>query len=170
MQNVATVCATTTIHIKSLAQTTQLAEKMMNACKPPCVIYLQGQLGAGKTTFVRGLLTAMGLTGRVKSPTFTLVEPYHLHDIDVYHFDLYRLTEACELHQIGIDDYITQTSICLIEWPQKGGDYLPMPDLVCEIVQHQTDEQQRQFILTAHSTIGMTLLTQVTRTWAQEQL
>ena len=93
------------------------------------VIHLSGGLGAGKTTLCRGILRAMGHLGAVKSPTFTLVEPYQISDSEVYHFDLYRLTDPGELDYIGIDEYFGKKKLCLIEWPEKAIGYLPQHDL-----------------------------------------
>ena len=92
-------------------------------------IHLIGQLGAGKTTFVRGLLRAMGVTGAVKSPTYTLVEPYQAADWEVFHFDLYRLGEAEELDLIGARDYFRTGALCLFEWPSHGLGAIPEPSL-----------------------------------------
>ena len=93
------------------------------------VIHLSGGLGAGKTTLCRGILRAMGHLGAVKSPTFTLVEPYQISGSEVYHFDLYRLTDPGELDYIGIDEYFGKKKLCLIEWPEKAIGYLPQHDL-----------------------------------------
>ncbi|MGH8530898.1 MAG: tRNA (adenosine(37)-N6)-threonylcarbamoyltransferase complex ATPase subunit type 1 TsaE [Nevskiales bacterium] len=93
------------------------------------VITLQGELGAGKTTFVRGLLGGLGFHGRVKSPTYTLLEPYEMDGRTVYHLDLYRLAHVGELNNLGIGDLEPATDLLLIEWPERGGAALPPVDL-----------------------------------------
>lgn len=111
----------------------QLAGKLAQVVQPGAVIFLHGPLGAGKTTFSRGFLAALGHRGKVKSPTYTLVEQYHLGAVTINHFDLYRLDDEVELEQIGVRDYFQPSTICLIEWPEKGAGLLPQPDIQCEI-------------------------------------
>ena len=113
------------------AETQALGASLGRALTAGAVIYLHGTLGAGKTTFVRGLLRGLGFQDKVKSPTYTIVEPYETEKFDVYHFDLYRLIKPDELRQIGLEDYFTKHSVCLIEWPEKGAPLLPAADLTC---------------------------------------
>jgi tRNA threonylcarbamoyladenosine biosynthesis protein TsaE len=120
-------------------------------------LYLKGQLGAGKTTFCRGLLRALGHTGSVKSPSYGLVEPYHIAGMDIYHIDLYRLHHAREIEALGISDYLTTEAICLIEWPEKGDPYLPVASLYCTI--ELLPEGNRACYLEAKDVKGEALLT-----------
>jgi tRNA threonylcarbamoyladenosine biosynthesis protein TsaE len=103
------------------------------AAWPRCVCFLYGPLGAGKTTLVRGFLRALGYNGAVKSPTYTLVEPYQLAAGQVFHFDLYRLNSAEELEHIGFRDYLDGPGICFIEWPDRAGLSPSLSDLVIRI-------------------------------------
>ncbi|MEO5573296.1 MAG: tRNA (adenosine(37)-N6)-threonylcarbamoyltransferase complex ATPase subunit type 1 TsaE [Gammaproteobacteria bacterium] len=118
-------------------------------------IYLQGELGAGKTTLVRGLLHALGHRGPVKSPTFTLVEPYELGGLFIYHFDLYRVTALEELEAIGLRDYFEPGNLCLVEWPERGAGLLPGADLGIEIIYALPG---RQVSLKAETAVGTAML------------
>lgn len=101
------------------------------------VVFLQGNLGAGKTTLAKGLIQGWGYEGIVTSPTFTLVETYSFNGFDVHHFDLYRLESAQELEMLGARDLFNAQDICLLEWPVKAEAYLPVPDVVFDI-EHQS--------------------------------
>lgn len=98
------------------------------------VVYLTGDLGVGKTTLVRGLLRAFGYAGRVKSPTFGLIESYDIDGFEIHHLDLYRLGHGEEILYLGLEDLVTDSSLLLVEWAEKGKGWLPAADWVIEIV------------------------------------
>jgi tRNA threonylcarbamoyladenosine biosynthesis protein TsaE len=102
------------------------------------MIYLQGDLGAGKTTLTRGFMRAFGYTGAVKSPTYTLVEPYEFELCNIYHFDLYRLSDPEEVSYLGTDEYFAESNLCLVEWAEKGAKWLPGADLLIDMADQGT--------------------------------
>ncbi len=99
----------------------------------PAIVYMNGNLGAGKTTLVRGFLRGLGHSGAVKSPTYTIVESYSFTGFECFHFDLYRMSDPEELEAMGIRDYMHDTAICMIEWPELGNGVLPEADIVVDI-------------------------------------
>lgn len=135
-------------------------ERLANACGGGAVIFLEGDLGMGKTTLSRGILQGLGHQGAVKSPTYTLVEPYQLKGREAYHFDLYRLGDPEELEYMGIRDYFGGDKLCLVEWPEKGRGILPSADLVVRIaVSHkQVGEDGRDLVITAQTEPGQKIL------------
>ena len=110
----------------------QFAREFAGVLRAPLVIWLEGDLGSGKTAFTRALLRALGYPGRVKSPTYTLLEQYEVGVFRVVHMDLYRIEDPDELEFLGLADLLDEQSILLVEWPAKGGDWLPEPDFVLE--------------------------------------
>jgi tRNA threonylcarbamoyladenosine biosynthesis protein TsaE len=115
------------------AATLRAGEALAGCVAPGMVIALSGELGAGKTTLVRGLLRAAGVEGPIKSPTYDLVEHYPLSSIYFYHIDLYRFTNADEWENAGLAECFREDSVCLVEWPARAADYLPAPDLALEL-------------------------------------
>lgn len=127
-----------TIYIEDEAAMMAFGGKLADELTDGGIVLLKGDLGAGKTTLVRGLLRHLGHKGIVKSPTYTLVEPYELQGRKVYHFDLYRLGDPEELEYMGGRDYWESGALCLIEWPEQAKGYLPEADLTLEISYQET--------------------------------
>ncbi|MDE2598864.1 MAG: tRNA (adenosine(37)-N6)-threonylcarbamoyltransferase complex ATPase subunit type 1 TsaE [Rhodocyclaceae bacterium] len=124
--------ASLSLSLADEAATLALGAELAPSLHPGLVITLEGDLGAGKTTLVRGLLRALGYANKVKSPTYTLVEVHVVSGLNLYHFDFYRFNEPEEYLDAGLDEYFQGDGVCLVEWPDKAGTYLPCPDLrVC---------------------------------------
>ncbi len=122
-----------TLNIPSEQAMQQLGQRMAKLLRPGDVVFLQGELGAGKTTLARGILQGLGYQDHIKSPTYTIVEPYQIDNTSVYHFDLYRINTPEELLDMGIEDYFNKASLVLIEWPEKASVLLPKPTVTCKI-------------------------------------
>ncbi|WP_374088792.1 tRNA (adenosine(37)-N6)-threonylcarbamoyltransferase complex ATPase subunit type 1 TsaE [Methylomicrobium lacus] len=120
-------------YLESTEATEQFGAELWCLLPAKCLVFLHGDLGAGKTTLVRGFLQAAGHLGVVKSPTYTLVEEYQIGGRKVYHFDLYRLADPEELEWIGIRDYLDDEAVCIIEWPEMGEGMLPAADLAIHL-------------------------------------
>ncbi|MTJ01507.1 tRNA (adenosine(37)-N6)-threonylcarbamoyltransferase complex ATPase subunit type 1 TsaE [Idiomarina piscisalsi] len=136
--------------------TLALAKRFANSMKEPVVVYLEGELGAGKTAFCRGIIQAMGHEGAVKSPTYTLVEPYQLSGWRIHHFDLYRLADPEELEYMGIRDYFADDTLNFIEWPEKGAGWLPDADIEIALSYY---EQGRKITINALTNAGKNIVT-----------
>lgn len=144
------------LFLEDESMTLETAYLMSQCLSPGLMIYLEGRLGAGKTTFCRGLMRGLGHDQAVKSPTFTVVEPYQLSGIDIYHCDLYRLSDPEELDYMGFEDYLHDRSICLVEWPDRGKGVLRPADVVLSIIAEKGD--QRLLDIAARSAAGEGLL------------
>jgi len=146
------------------AATLHFAALLAKAIQPNLTIYLHGDLGAGKTTLVRGLLHALGHSGKVKSPTYTLVEVYEVAPanqatLNLYHFDLYRFNDEEEWEAAGFRDYFNAESVCVIEWPEKAQNVLPKPDLdIVFTMKHDGESLGRSIKILAHTVLGQQCL------------
>lgn len=118
--------------------TENLGSELAGLCRPGTRIYLEGELGSGKTTLVRGFLRSLGFRDPVRSPTYTLVETYPTASFPVIHFDLYRLRSPRELETLGTRDYFDETGVCIVEWPERGAGFLPESDITVHL-QHADD-------------------------------
>jgi tRNA threonylcarbamoyladenosine biosynthesis protein TsaE len=139
------------LKLPDAAATLRLGEALAAGIAPGTVLFISGDLGAGKTTLVRGLLRGLGYAGRAKSPTYALVEPYTFSSIDLYHFDFYRFKDRSEWLNSGFREYFNPGSVCVVEWPEKAGDLLSPPDLQIRL---EFDGEARRARLEARSKAG----------------
>lgn len=146
-----------TLYLADEAATLAAGADMAGKLKSGLTIYLHGDLGAGKTTFVRGLLRGLGYAGKVKSPTYTLVEPYVISRLNLYHFDLYRFIDPEEWDAAGFRDYFNPQSICLVEWPEKAGDLIPQADIDVSLL---PQDNGRMLRIRANSSLAQECLAQ----------
>lgn len=144
------------------AATLALGASLGRVLERGLIIYLHGELGAGKTTLVRGLLQGLGHAGKVKSPTYTLVEPYVVSGLELYHFDLYRFIDPEEWDASGFRDYFNTHTVCLVEWPEQAHGYLPAADIDIRLQPHG---QGRRAVMTSATTAGKHCLERVTSIW-----
>jgi tRNA threonylcarbamoyladenosine biosynthesis protein TsaE len=142
---------TVDLKLPDAAATARLGAALAAGVAPGRVLHLSGDLGTGKTTLVRGLLRALGVTGPVKSPTYTWVEPYTVSRLDLYHFDFYRLTDRTEWLSSGLREYFRPDAFCIVEWPEKAGPLLPPPDVR---IQLEHNGESRQARIDSHSPAG----------------
>jgi tRNA threonylcarbamoyladenosine biosynthesis protein TsaE len=142
---------TVDLKLPDAASTARLGAALAAGVGPGRVLHLSGDLGAGKTTLVRGLLRALGMTGAVKSPTYTWVEPYAISSLDLYHFDFYRFADKTEWLSSGLREYFGPDAFCIVEWPEKVGSLLPPPDLSIAL---RYDGESRGASLASHSPAG----------------
>jgi tRNA threonylcarbamoyladenosine biosynthesis protein TsaE len=135
-----------------------MGEQLAGSCHDPVVFYLYGPLGAGKTTLVRGFMRGLGYAAAVKSPTYTLIEPYEVGVRHVYHLDLYRVRDAAELDYLGLRDLQDGKAVLLVEWPERGEGFLPPADVEITI-DYAAEGDGRQLAMQAHGTVGEKLIT-----------
>ena len=140
------------------AATLGLGARLGPGIAPGRVLHLRGELGSGKTTLVRGLLRALGQAGRIKSPTYTLVELYSVSSLNLYHFDLYRFKDRAEWLNSGFREYFNADSACIVEWPERAGDLLSPPDLEIRL---EFDGQARRAHVSSHTAAGSSWLSRL---------
>ena len=147
-----------TRRLATAADTEALGAQIAVGLKPGMTVYLQGELGAGKTTLARGILRALGVAGPVKSPTYTLVEPYENSSLYLYHFDFYRLKHPDEWADAGLEEHFSGQAICLVEWPEKAGARLPAADVAVRLA---VDGAGRSITVSARTEAGARCLKQL---------
>jgi tRNA threonylcarbamoyladenosine biosynthesis protein TsaE len=143
------------LKIFSLKDTENFANLLAKVIIKNMVISFVGDLGAGKTTIIRNILKNMGISGSIKSPTFTIVEPYYVNDINIYHFDLYRFDDESSWYDLGFDDYFINNYLCFIEWAEKAKRAIPKIDITIQII---PNNEYRKIILLPETKWGIQCL------------
>jgi len=150
------------LNLPGEAATLRLGAALAAGAQRGLVLHLRGELGSGKTTLARGLIQGLGHAGRVKSPTYTLLEPYSLLRLNLYHFDFYRFKDRSEWLSSGFREYFNPESLCIVEWPERAGDLLAPPDLE---IRMQYDSEARTATPAAHSERGRQWLADAWSRW-----
>ena len=145
-------------HLADEKDTETLGSALAAVLSPGLQIWLEGNLGMGKTTLTRGVLRGLGHEGKVKSPTYTLIEPYVVSRLDLYHFDFYRFNSPEEYLDAGLDEYFADQGVCIVEWPQKALPHLPSPDLE---IQLEVRDGGRFVEIYGHTDAGRTCVTEL---------
>ena len=140
------------------AATLGFGEKLAQVLQPGLLVALSGELGSGKTTLARGILRGLGYEGKVKSPTYTLVEHYKLSRLDLYHFDFYRFRDSRELLEVGFRDDFDSRNVCLIEWPERAQNLLPIADLSVLLIEERGGRRVR---IAAQTEVGKICLARI---------
>ncbi|MCK9261455.1 MAG: tRNA (adenosine(37)-N6)-threonylcarbamoyltransferase complex ATPase subunit type 1 TsaE [Azoarcus sp.] len=149
-----------TAHLDNENDTLELGAILATALTPGLKIWLNGNLGSGKTTLTRGMLRELGHTEKVKSPTYTLIEPYVVSRLNLYHFDFYRLNSPEEYLDAGLDEYFSGQGVCIVEWPEQAVPYLAAPDLVVLL---EPEGDGRRATLRGHTEAGRTCIEQIAK-------
>ena len=152
------------IHLADERATRRLGERLAAVLQPGMSAHFSGDLGSGKTTLARGVLTGLGFAGKVKSPTYTLVEPYADSRLSLYHFDFFRFREPVEWRDAGFRECFDERSICLVEWPEKAAGLLPPPDLLVRLA--TPPGGGRDATLEAATELGRASLTELARAYS----
>jgi tRNA threonylcarbamoyladenosine biosynthesis protein TsaE len=154
------------VHLPNEEATAALGRQLAPLLTPGMVVWLNGDLGAGKTTLVRALLRGLGHAGPVKSPTYSLVEVYVVSSLYWYHFDFYRFSEPGEFEDAGLGEYFRNDAVCVLEWPEKAAGYVPTADLDCVFrFAGDSPEAGRELDLVAHSEAGRKCLSALQNHW-----
>jgi tRNA threonylcarbamoyladenosine biosynthesis protein TsaE len=151
------------IHLLSESATLSLGAALFHALEPGATLYLEGDLGAGKTALIRGLLREAGVEGAIKSPTYALVESYALKNFRFHHFDFYRMRDPSEFEDAGLSEYFTRDAVCAVEWPDKAAGYVPAADCVIALSATEYDENARDASLKACTPLGERMLEQMSK-------